>query len=227
MSLPELITALTLQINGAFISLTLNSLFLTTYVTLWHRLSPPECIFEAWTEATFVPRPAHIPGAHTTMRTETRGTCLHNRGKTHRRGPTLAPAPAHGAERTDTRETRSISGDRIHGREPTPSPSPTHRHGQTFVPAPAHGMEKASLVETPRQEKQSSPNLPHSVIAENRNPEVCGTQTRWQTPTASCVSRTPKVFGALETWPLTSGSGGGPLCSKVAWPACGIVINES
>ncbi len=194
-SLPELITALTLQINGAFIFLTLNSLFLTIYVTLWHRLSPPECIFEVLTEPTFVPRPAHIPGAHTTMR-------------------------------TDTRETRSISGDRIHGRGQTASSSPTHRRGQTFIPAPTRRTEKPSLMETPRLEKHASPTSPHRVIAENRNPEVCGTQTHRQATVASCVSRTPKVFGALETWPLTSGSGGGPLCSKVAWPACGIIIIE-
>ncbi len=158
------------------------------------------------------------------MRTDTRGTCLHNRGKTHRRGPTLAPAPAHGAERTDTRETRSISGDRIHGRGPTASTYPTHGHGPTFVPAQVHGTEKPSPMETPRPEKPYSPNPPHRAIAENRNPEVCGTQTHRQTTVASCVSRTPKVFGALETRPLTSGSGGGPLCSKVAWPARGIII---
>ncbi len=123
--------------------------------------------------------------------------------------PTFVPCPAYipGAYmivRTTVPETRTIYGGR------------TCRTGPTSYPFLTLGTEKPSVRRTPRR-----------VIEESRTLHVCGTQTRWQTPTASCVSRPPKSFGALETpCPSPAARGGGRFGSKVAWPACGIIIIE-
>ncbi len=65
---------------------------------------------------------------------------------------------------------------------------------------------------------------PVAGTANRNHPQIpiCGTQTRVQTNTASCVSRPPKVFGALETpCPSPAARGAGVSAPKSPGPLAG------
>jgi hypothetical protein len=83
-------------------------------------------------------------------------------------------------------------------------------------------LSRRTINEIPPQAESADSNPRQRAIIENRNPKVCSQQTPRQTTGASYLLVKPTAFGLTKSpCPLACGSGGGPLCSKVVWPACG------